>query len=513
MRKAIRSVGLDPKRKISLNDFIDSLTDEIQQDGVGFDSYGESITLFCPKDTEDYSKFVVENISSPVFTSLHVLKIQYMDRLDMVEEFIDQFQISQAEALKRMLRRDIAKMGVDLDYQFPLAETAIEILGCIRLAEKLAGSQQLLPQPELQTTTLKGRRLSDSDPLTAPRITNVFGQGVFRAENVTFCQFGTSDYAKAKYYGGVYIGDGKVVAIPLYASQPMLIDAIAKNTTLFGTSGDDAKAKCSGGVYIGDGKVVAIPSCASQPMLIDAIAKNTTLFGTSYDAEFKYSGGVYIGDGKVVTIPNYASQPMLIDAIAKNTTLFGTSDDAKGKYSGGVYIGDGKVVAIPASASQPILIDAIAKTTTLFGASDEAKFKYAGGVYIGDGKVVAIPRDASQPMLIDAIAGTTTLFGTRDEAKAKYVGGVYIGDGKVLALPFLVEQLMLIDANTFSTTTFGSNGLSGFSGGVYIGDGNVVAIPFTDYATRPLLIDLGPGFSSSTPLNEQALLSAWFNKF
>jgi len=146
MQSAIRTVGLDPECELSLNVFIDNLIDEIQQDGVGFDSYGESITLFSPQEADDYSKFVVENISSPVFTSMHGLKMQYMDRLDVVEILSGQLQITQTDALKMLLRQSIANMGVNLDYQFPLAETAIEILGCIRLGEKLAGSQSKLPE-------------------------------------------------------------------------------------------------------------------------------------------------------------------------------------------------------------------------------------------------------------------------------------------------------------------------------------------------------------------------------
>jgi len=148
MRKAIRIVGLDPKRQISLNVFIDSLIDEIQREEVGFDSYGRSITLYRPKEIGNYSNFVVENISSPVFTSLHGLKIQYMDRHDVVERLINELKISPSEALKTLLRSDIQNMGVDLDSVFPLAETAIEILGCLRLAEKLAAPQETWPRLE-----------------------------------------------------------------------------------------------------------------------------------------------------------------------------------------------------------------------------------------------------------------------------------------------------------------------------------------------------------------------------
>ena len=138
MRKAIRTVGIDPKRKISLNIFIDNIVDEIQQECFGFEFYNDSISQFRPNAIVNYSQFAVDNVSSQVFAAMHGLQIQYIDRLDVVEEFSDQFQITKSEALKRILRRSIANMGIDLDYQFPLAETAIEILGCIRLVEKLA---------------------------------------------------------------------------------------------------------------------------------------------------------------------------------------------------------------------------------------------------------------------------------------------------------------------------------------------------------------------------------------
>lgn len=143
MRKAIRTVGLNPKQKISLTTFIDTLTDEIQNEGVGFEAYGQAITQYAPKGMRDYSNFVIDKISSPVFVSIHGLKTQYVDRLDIVEELQDEMNISAGEALKRLLKRSISNMNVNLDYEFPLAETAIEILGCLRLAEKLATPQTI----------------------------------------------------------------------------------------------------------------------------------------------------------------------------------------------------------------------------------------------------------------------------------------------------------------------------------------------------------------------------------
>jgi hypothetical protein len=153
MRKAIRTVGLNPKKKLSINIFIDSLTDEILQDGIGIEKYQDAITRFCPTGIEHYSTFVIENISSPVFTTLHGLKVQYTDRLDVVETLSDEMNISAPDALKRLLRKSIANLNINLDYEFPLAETAVEILGCLRLATRLAeqteAEEVIAPQGEV----------------------------------------------------------------------------------------------------------------------------------------------------------------------------------------------------------------------------------------------------------------------------------------------------------------------------------------------------------------------------
>ena len=160
MRKALRTVGINPKKKISLDCFIDSLVDEIQQDCVGFPAYAQAICQFTPQGVANYSRYAIDNISSPVFTTLHGLKIQFVDRLDIVEELQDEMNISTGEALKRLLRRSIKSLNVNLKYEFPLAETAIEVLGCMRLVERLNCCEPPMPlfttpepEPEEELTT------------------------------------------------------------------------------------------------------------------------------------------------------------------------------------------------------------------------------------------------------------------------------------------------------------------------------------------------------------------------
>ena len=109
-----------------------------------------------------------------------------------------------------------------------------------------------------------------------------------------------------------------------------------------------------GGVYVGGGKVVTAPGGTPSPALIDAKALTITRFGAT-SVTMGY-GGVYIGNGKIVTIPYSSTQFALIDTNASTVTAFGAAQTT-GQFVGGVYAGDGKIVAIPYTATQPAIID------------------------------------------------------------------------------------------------------------------------------------------------------------
>lgn len=206
MRKAIRTVGLNPKQKISLNSFIDKLTDEIQSEGVGFEAYGQAITQYAPKEVKDYSNFVIDKISSPVFVSIHGLKTQYMDRLDIVEELQDEMNISAAEALKRLLRRSINNMNVNLDYEFPLAETAIEILGCLRLAEKLAIPPKIAENKKVTTPIESSEQKPVSEDRKEPEVPSQKGKKKDKATPKEKATEDTSSNMGATLAAGLLLG-------------------------------------------------------------------------------------------------------------------------------------------------------------------------------------------------------------------------------------------------------------------------------------------------------------------
>lgn len=137
LRKGIRTVGLDPRKTISLDNLIDNLTDEIQSANVGFEKYSLSISICCPNGLTNYSKFIIDNISSPILVAIHGLKIIYIDRLDVVQVLKDTSTITATDMLKALLKDSISKMNVNNKYELSLSDIAIDILGGLRLSNHL----------------------------------------------------------------------------------------------------------------------------------------------------------------------------------------------------------------------------------------------------------------------------------------------------------------------------------------------------------------------------------------
>ena len=151
MRKALRLVGIDPNAKISLRDFINQLVDEVKS--VGNARYTQAISMFSPfrqEETERYSKYVVDNISSAIEVALHGVSWRYLGRSGDVETVIRSLQKREGgefseekkenekfALLKDLLVNDIENLSINIEYEFSYAEAACELLECMKLAEKL----------------------------------------------------------------------------------------------------------------------------------------------------------------------------------------------------------------------------------------------------------------------------------------------------------------------------------------------------------------------------------------
>lgn len=149
--KALNLVGIKPNDKISLKDFISQLVDEVKS--VGNARYTRAISMFSPfrqGETERYSKYVVDNISSAIAVALHGVNWRYLSRFGDVETVIrrqaerEGREISEEEKesekfalLKDFLVGDIENLSINIEYKFSYAEAACELLECMKLAEKL----------------------------------------------------------------------------------------------------------------------------------------------------------------------------------------------------------------------------------------------------------------------------------------------------------------------------------------------------------------------------------------
>ena len=135
MKKALRTVGIDPKQIYSIKDFISSLMKEIISEKQ-FNLYEEELNRYTGSDN---SQFIIEEISSPIFATMHSVKSQYEDRMESVNALIeiDALNTSPLEAITKILYKKIEGLNVNIEYASPLAESAIEILGSMRLANLL----------------------------------------------------------------------------------------------------------------------------------------------------------------------------------------------------------------------------------------------------------------------------------------------------------------------------------------------------------------------------------------
>ena len=147
MKKAIRTVGLDPKEMLSLDEFITRLINELIHFDRDASHFSRQLDENAPQNIDDYSKFVLKEISSPVFMVIHAIKLKFRDRNNLIVELQDDMNISGVEALHKILRRDMLDIHVNLDYKFPLGEAAVEILDCMQLARNLTSPPPALVAP------------------------------------------------------------------------------------------------------------------------------------------------------------------------------------------------------------------------------------------------------------------------------------------------------------------------------------------------------------------------------
>lgn len=138
LRKALRTVGLDPKLKISMEAFVDTLIGEITEQG--FDIYNNLLLAHVPDGLNDPCQYALDNISSQVVIAVNGVYIQYHDKIEIVETLSENLNCSLEEAFKKLIKSSIEKLNVNMRQTIALGDIAAELLMGLSLEYRLGSS-------------------------------------------------------------------------------------------------------------------------------------------------------------------------------------------------------------------------------------------------------------------------------------------------------------------------------------------------------------------------------------
>lgn len=167
LQKALKEVGLNTKSSLTISDFIDGVIDEIEESS--FHNFSSMLTSDDDIILED--KFIIDAISAPSFSSLYHIKENYTTSSRVIKTIQKRMNISHSEAMKDTLHSFIEEHGIDTKISVPLKDLAIEILGCISLAQKLSTvEREAKREPSIKESEITSNQVS-SAPL-ANRLTS-----------------------------------------------------------------------------------------------------------------------------------------------------------------------------------------------------------------------------------------------------------------------------------------------------------------------------------------------------
>ena len=118
MKKALRTVGIDPKQKYSIKEFFSTLLKELFENGH-FELFKEELGRVVGADK---TKFIFDSVSSPLFVTMHSVMEQYEEKQETIEELKEELNLTTDEALLRIMTRKLKQLNVNLDYSYAVVE-------------------------------------------------------------------------------------------------------------------------------------------------------------------------------------------------------------------------------------------------------------------------------------------------------------------------------------------------------------------------------------------------------
>ena len=136
LQQAIHNAKIDRKEKITLEQFVCNLIDEIDENS--FEIFNEITTLNSYDTQKINTSFLVDEIASPTFNSLYQISDNYTNASIAVKVLIKHTEnLEKKDAIKEVILEYIQNAGVDINKELQLQDIALEILSCSKLAQEL----------------------------------------------------------------------------------------------------------------------------------------------------------------------------------------------------------------------------------------------------------------------------------------------------------------------------------------------------------------------------------------
>lgn len=175
MKKAIKVSGIDPDATLSIREMIEALVGDLLDYDEDFSEFPGLMLENAPQNVRDFSAFAINNISHPVFQVLHLFNLKYRDRVNIISSLQDglKAEADPVEAIVRLISEDVEEHDINLNYRFSYGDLALELLGCLALANAL------LPASEAPRALPKAK--PESPPLPAGIFFGLKGERIFHA--------------------------------------------------------------------------------------------------------------------------------------------------------------------------------------------------------------------------------------------------------------------------------------------------------------------------------------------
>ena len=136
LQKGVAEAGLESRKKITLQAFLNDLIDELGT--VSFNKY--TSLVYLPQNGNNKmipASFVLENIAAPSYTAMIRIGEDYTGSSATIKALQDKLDTSVHEALKVALMTFIQNEGIDTTVAIPLRDLAVELLTCLGLTSGL----------------------------------------------------------------------------------------------------------------------------------------------------------------------------------------------------------------------------------------------------------------------------------------------------------------------------------------------------------------------------------------